>query len=67
MKFELTDNELQMYHAKIKVWQEKLEEHMRLTPWHLPEIKELYGSSNYIVLKIKEFNENHPFPKLIEQ
>jgi hypothetical protein len=32
MKFELTDNELQMYHAKIKVWQEKLEEHMSLTP-----------------------------------
>jgi hypothetical protein len=66
MKFELTDNELQMYHAKIKVWQEKLEEHMRLTPWHLPEIEERYGSSNYIVLKIKEFNEKHPFPKLIE-
>jgi hypothetical protein len=66
MKFELTDNELQMYHAKIKVWQEKLEEHMSLTPWHLPEIEERYGSSNYIVLKIKEFNEKHPFPKLIE-
>ena len=66
MKFELTDNELQMYHAKIKVWQEKLEEHMGLTPWHLPEIKERYGSSNYIVLKIKEFNEKHPFPKLVE-
>jgi hypothetical protein len=66
MKFELTDSELQMYHAKIKVWQEKLEEHMRLTPWHLPEIEERYGSSNYIVLKIKEFNEKHPFPKLVE-
>lgn len=66
MKFELTDNELQMYNAKIKIWQEKFEEHMRLTPWHLPEIEERYGSSNYIVLKIKEFNEKHPFPKLVE-
>lgn len=66
MKFELTDNELQMYNAKVKVWQEKLEEHMRLTPWHLPEIEERYGLSNYIVLKLKEFNEKHPFPKLVE-
>ena len=28
MKFELTDNELQMYNAKVKVWQEKLCEYI---------------------------------------
>jgi uncharacterized radical SAM superfamily Fe-S cluster-containing enzyme len=29
MKFELTDNELQMYNAKVKVWQDKLYEYIR--------------------------------------
>jgi hypothetical protein len=66
MKFELTDNELQIYHTKVKIWQDKLEEHMRLIPWYLPEIEEKYGLSNYTVLKIEEFKEKHPFPKLVE-
>ena len=92
MKFELTDNELQMYNAKVKVWQDKLYEYIRDNfvsemkisfnncvdranfntfkleeiRWDAPQLIENYAKSNCIMKILKEFNEKHPFPKLVE-
>lgn len=93
MKFELTDNELQMYNAKVKVWQDKLYEYIRdnfvselhvkfndcvdkannfntfcleRIRWDSPQLIENYAKSGCIMKILKDFNEKHPFPKLVE-
>lgn len=81
MKIELTDNELQMYYAKVKVWQDKLYDYIHDN--FVSEMKvsfnncvdranfntfciENYAKSDCIMKILKDFNEKHPFPKLID-
>lgn len=92
MKIELTDNELQMYYAKVKVWQNNLDGYIRdnfmpqfratLThcievvnwslrgvenvSWDAPQLVENYAKSDCMIKILKDFNEKHPFPKLID-
>lgn len=93
MRFELTHNELLMYNAKVKIWQEKLynyiqdnfvsELRVNFTTcvdrancfdtfkleeirWDAPQLIANYAKSDCIMKILKDFNEKHPFPKLIE-
>jgi hypothetical protein len=92
MKFELTDNELQSYNAKVRVWQDKLDAYIRdnffselkvtfnncvdranhhsfalkEVRWNEPQLIENYAKSDCIMKILKDFNEKHPFPKLVE-
>jgi hypothetical protein len=92
MKFELTNNELQMYNVKVKAWQNKLYEyihdnfvsemkvsftscvdranfntfHLEEVRWNAPQLIENYAKSDCIMKILKDFNDKHPFPKLVE-
>jgi len=66
MKFELTDNELQMYNAKVKVWQDKLYEYIRDNFVSDLRIKfnECKETANFNTFALKEVR--HDAPQLIE-